>query len=46
MNQESWRTNLQVGDSVDCMDMDDKWFEGVIESKDKNICKIHFYAWH
>ena len=46
MNEELWRSNLQVGDSVDCMDLDDKWFEAVIQSKDRNICKVHFYGWH
>ena len=46
MNEELWRSNLQVGDTVDCMDLDDKWFEAVIQSKDRNICKVHFYGWH
>ena len=46
MNQETWCTNLKVGDFVDCMDMDNKWFEAVIERKDGNVCKVHFLGWH
>ena len=42
---EMWTLSLDVGDYVDCLDSDEKWFEAVIKQKDGNICLLHFLGW-
>ncbi len=42
-----WRQDLKVGDQVDAMDIDGKWYESVVKgvsSEDDTIC-IHYKGW-
>ncbi len=42
-----WREELKVGDVIDAMDMDGKWYESVVKeiyTKDNTVC-VHYKGW-
>ena len=45
MNDESWRNDLNVGDSIDCLDSDNRWFEAIILATNVNDITVHFRGW-
>jgi len=42
---ENWKDQLKVGDLVDAMDSDQKWFESVIIEIKGTKAKVHFKGW-
>ena len=45
MNEESWRDQLNVGDNIDCLDSDGRWFESVVLEKNATDIRVHFRGW-
>ena len=45
MNEESWRDQLNVGDNIDCLDSDGRWFQRVVLEKNTTDIRVHFRAW-
>jgi hypothetical protein len=46
MNDYAWRTSLKIGDFLDCLDTDNKWFEGVILNAHPDGVTVHFRGWN
>ena len=41
----SWQKHLRVGDEVDCVDGNNRWYDAVILKIDKDMFTIHFRGW-
>ena len=46
MNDHAWRTSLKIGDFLDCLDTDNKWFEGVVLNTHSDGVTVHFRGWN
>ena len=45
MNDHVWRQSLKIGDLLDCLDTDNKWFEGIVIGKLSDGVTVHFRGW-
>lgn len=45
MNDHVWRTSLKIGDLLDCLDTDNKWFEGIVVTVSSEGVTVHFRGW-
>ena len=41
----SWQKHLRVGDEVDCVDDNNRWYDAVILKIEKEMLTIHFRGW-
>jgi len=40
-----FRNNLKIGDNIDAIDYEKKWFEASIVEADNDKVKVHYYGW-
>ena len=45
MATDTWRTQLDDGDYIDCLDCDNRWFESVIVYATDTNLMVHFRGW-
>ena len=45
-DEQSWRASIRIGDFIDCMDCDNKWYESVVVNTDTNgNISVHYRGW-